>query len=207
MLARKFSSLGIRRCPRPWRARKATRFPSRVPTTNASLGSPKGVLTRSSRVLVRPGMEYRPLPPTMPISAMVPFGFVFVADFPLAFFTFAIPCSPALLPVQIHRLDFDFAASFVERGRGDIWIMTEDDDPIFFDDLGNPLSFCFQRLQWIQVVSHDPWQGNMVTGWKQICNKDEGLAAAGEFYGLDTGVVTGDEFYGDTGEDLRGAID
>ena len=55
MLARKFSSLGIRRCARPWRGRKTTgRSPSR-PTQYSSEGSPNGVRTRRQRTWVSPG--------------------------------------------------------------------------------------------------------------------------------------------------------
>ena len=35
----------------------------------ASLGSPNGVSTRTSRTEVSPGMAYKPLPPIIPISA------------------------------------------------------------------------------------------------------------------------------------------
>ena len=69
MLARKFNSLGSSRCPRPCRARNATLRPSSSPRTNASEGSPNGVVTRSSRTFVSPGMAYKPLPPIIPISA------------------------------------------------------------------------------------------------------------------------------------------
>src|SRR5579864_3458434 len=69
MLARKFSSLGKRRCPRPCRARNATFRPSSEPTTYASDGSPHGVCCFSSCVSVSPGMLYSPLPPMIPISA------------------------------------------------------------------------------------------------------------------------------------------
>src|SRR6202046_1513583 len=69
MLARKFSSLGRMRCPRAWRARKATLRPSSTPQTYASEGAPNGVFTRTSFTLVSPGIEYRPLPPIIPISA------------------------------------------------------------------------------------------------------------------------------------------
>src|ERR1700683_1024033 len=69
MFARKFSSLGRIRCPLPCRARNATSRPSSLPSTSTSLGSPKGVSTRSSRTSVSPGMPYRPLPPIIPISA------------------------------------------------------------------------------------------------------------------------------------------
>src|SRR5450755_163829 len=57
------------RCPRPWRARNATLRPSSVPRTYASEGLPNGVLRRTSLTLVRPGIEYSPLPPMIPISA------------------------------------------------------------------------------------------------------------------------------------------
>src|ERR1044071_3624010 len=69
MLARKLISVGRMRCPRPCRARNATLRPSRAPSTYASEGSPNGVCTVTSRTSVSPGMEYRPLPPIMPISA------------------------------------------------------------------------------------------------------------------------------------------
>src|SRR3984885_6196976 len=69
MLARKLSSLGRMRCPRAWRAKKATLRPSSTPQTYASEGAPNGVFTRTSFPLVSPGIEYRPLPPIIPISA------------------------------------------------------------------------------------------------------------------------------------------
>jgi hypothetical protein len=69
IFARKLISLGKMRCPRPCRAKKATRFPSSVPITMSSEGSPKGVFTRISLVSASPGMVYSPLPPIMPIVA------------------------------------------------------------------------------------------------------------------------------------------
>src|SRR6267154_999764 len=57
------------RWPRPCRARNATRFPSNVPSTMASEGSPNGVFTRTSRVFINPFIAYSPLPPMMPIAA------------------------------------------------------------------------------------------------------------------------------------------
>ena len=42
-LARKLSSLGMRRCPTPCRDKKATRRPRKVPVTYGPLGSPNGV--------------------------------------------------------------------------------------------------------------------------------------------------------------------
>src|ERR1700680_4137664 len=69
MLARKLSSLGSRRCPRPWRARNATLRSSSHPHTYASEGVLNGVFTRTSFTLLNPGMEYNPLPPMIPISA------------------------------------------------------------------------------------------------------------------------------------------
>src|SRR3972149_5329055 len=68
MFARKLSSEGRSRCPRPGRARKATGRPSSRPRIYASEGSPKGVGTRSSRRWVRPSISYRPLPPMMTIT-------------------------------------------------------------------------------------------------------------------------------------------
>src|SRR5688572_7710722 len=67
MLARKFSSDGSNRCPAPWRARNATRFPRSVPITYGPDGSPNGVVTACSRRSVTSAMSYRPLPPMMPI--------------------------------------------------------------------------------------------------------------------------------------------
>src|SRR5262252_625079 len=67
MFARKLSSEGRIRWPTPWRARKATRFPRRVPITYGPDGSPKGVLICFSSRSVTSAMSYRPLPPMMPI--------------------------------------------------------------------------------------------------------------------------------------------
>src|SRR5215510_9012605 len=69
MLARKFNSVGEMRWPRLCRARNATLRSSRSPRTYESEGSPKGVLILSSLTSLKPGMEYSPLPPIMPISA------------------------------------------------------------------------------------------------------------------------------------------
>src|SRR5437868_1240371 len=69
MFARKFSSLGEMRCPRPCRERNATLRPSSVPRTYASDGAPNGVVCVISLMSVRPGIEYKPLPPMIPISA------------------------------------------------------------------------------------------------------------------------------------------
>ena len=68
MLARKFSSLGKMRCPRPCRARNATGRPSNSPTMYASLGAPNGVSITCSRRPVNPGIAYSPLPPIIPTS-------------------------------------------------------------------------------------------------------------------------------------------
>src|SRR6266851_2735275 len=57
------------RWPRPCRARNATPFPSSMPSTMTSEGSPNGVFTRTSRVFVNPFIAYSPLPPMMPIAA------------------------------------------------------------------------------------------------------------------------------------------
>src|SRR6266704_1847756 len=67
MLARKFNSLGRIRWPLPCRARNATRFPSRVPRTNASEGVPNGVPMESSDRSAIPSISYNPLPPMTPI--------------------------------------------------------------------------------------------------------------------------------------------
>ena len=67
MLARKFSSDGSSRCPSPCRARKATRRPSRSPTTTGAEGSPNGVDTSTVSRFVSASMSYRPLPPMTPI--------------------------------------------------------------------------------------------------------------------------------------------
>ena len=45
ILARKFSSLGVTRWPRPWRGRKITLRPAKRPRQYASDGAPNGVLT------------------------------------------------------------------------------------------------------------------------------------------------------------------
>ena len=55
MLARKLSSLGMTRWPRPWRGRKITRRSRYRPVQNASEGSPKGVRTRRHRTSASPG--------------------------------------------------------------------------------------------------------------------------------------------------------
>src|SRR5690348_17296315 len=66
MLARKLTSLGLMRCPRPWRGRKAMRTPCKVPTTIASDGFPKGVESETSRTSRKASIAYNPLPPITP---------------------------------------------------------------------------------------------------------------------------------------------
>src|SRR5271165_1780109 len=174
MFARKFSSLGSNRWPRPWRARKATFFPSSVPTTNASDGSPNGVFTLTSRVPVSPLMVYRPLPPIIPISASAAFV---RARFPFAFPSFAMLFSWEL-PVQVHRFEFHFFPALVQRGRRHIRVMPEHHNPPFVGQPRHPVPLGFQCLQGIEVVGHDPRQGNMVTRRQQIRNKRELLPAS-----------------------------
>ncbi len=140
----------------------------------------------------------------MPISATAPFPFA--ADFPSLFSLSPFLFSWELL-VQVYRFDFDLAIAFMERGRWNIRIVTKDYDPVSLQNLRDQPLFCLQRLHRIQVVSHDPRQWNMVTCWKQNPQQDEGLASAGELYGLNAGVVAGDWFHGDPGKDLRRAID
>src|SRR5215472_148966 len=91
------------RCPRPCRARNATLFPSRVPSTIASDGSPNGVLTRISRASVSPLIEYSPLPPMIPMLACdelpVPFCFpTFVAAI-----HFSLSLESTALQNLVHR--------------------------------------------------------------------------------------------------------
>jgi hypothetical protein len=68
------SSLGLIAWPRPWRGRKASRTPPRVPVTISSLGRPKGVSGQHVSIPVSPWMAYMPLPPMTPIrvSLMLP---------------------------------------------------------------------------------------------------------------------------------------
>src|SRR5208337_5424818 len=98
-----------------------------------------------SRVSVRPLIPYSPLPPITPISASGPFAPP-RALFPFAFLTRAMRFSPGI------------AGS------------------------GPPARFRFcrfalglQRLERIQIVRHDPRQGDMVTRREQICNKRDRL--------------------------------
>src|SRR5215813_1455249 len=69
MFARNGSSVGVMRCPRPCRARKATRAPSSVPMMKLSEGMPNGVSTPISCASVNPSIQYKPLPPMIPICA------------------------------------------------------------------------------------------------------------------------------------------
>src|SRR5579862_7518868 len=72
MLARKFSSDGEMRWPRPWRARNATSLPASFPTTYGSEGLPHGVSMVNSCCTSKPGIEYNPLPPIIPIVGFMP---------------------------------------------------------------------------------------------------------------------------------------
>src|SRR5579859_213133 len=59
------------RCPRPCRARNATRTPSTSPIVYLSDGSPNGVGTSISSTTLIPCILYMPEPPMMPICASV----------------------------------------------------------------------------------------------------------------------------------------
>ena len=63
MLARDGRLVGRWTCPLPCLGRNATGLPASLPTTIASLGSPYGVSTRTSRACSRPSISYRPVPP------------------------------------------------------------------------------------------------------------------------------------------------
>ena len=54
MLARKLSSLGPMRWPRPWRGRKTMGWPSSSPKSSSSEGSPKGEETLRHSLFSRP---------------------------------------------------------------------------------------------------------------------------------------------------------
>src|SRR6266850_2781552 len=100
------------RCPRPCRAKNATRFPSSVPSTIASEGSPNGVFTRISRVSVKPFIEYKPLPPMMPSVALFPVFALF------AFFVFfAAIFSPWLLKVAASVGQSALPKNFIHGGK------------------------------------------------------------------------------------------
>ena len=69
--------------------------------------------------------------------------------------------------------------------------MAENDDPVFLDDGLQPFSLGFERLQRIKVIGHDPRERKVMTGRKKIGDEENGRAAAGEFYGLNVGIVAG----------------
>src|SRR5690242_11094223 len=110
------------------------------------------------------------------------------------------------LPVQAEGTDFDFVALFVERGGGNIRIMAEDDDPAVGHNVAHPLAFGLERLHGIEIVSHDPGKRNMMPRGQKIRNKNDGLAAAGEFDGLNVGVVAGDALDGDAGKNAAASL-
>src|SRR5215468_6455568 len=184
------------RWPRPCRARKATRLPSNVPTAILSDGSPNGVLTAISRILLRPFIEYNPLPPMTPISATGPFV---RADVPFVSFAPAMRFSWDL-PVQIHRLDFDFTVTIIKGGCGDVGIVAKDDHPVFAGHAWQPTAFRFERSHGIEVVGHDPRQRNMVPCRQQIRNKGQRFAAARQQDRLNIGVVARNGSDGDAGK-------
>jgi hypothetical protein len=72
MLARKLISLGRSWWLTPCRARNATSRPCSVPRISGAEGAPKGVVISSARGARSSAMEYRPVPPMMPIIAMLP---------------------------------------------------------------------------------------------------------------------------------------
>src|ERR1700694_4584296 len=71
MFARKFSSDGEMRWPRPCRARNATSLPASFPTAYTSEGAPHGVSIPHSSCASNPGIEYNPLPPIIPIVGFI----------------------------------------------------------------------------------------------------------------------------------------
>src|ERR1700674_5315825 len=70
MLARKFSSEGIRRWPRPWRERKTTSHSPSLPRKNGSEGRPNGVVSSSCSTAVSPFIWQNPLPPLTPSTVL-----------------------------------------------------------------------------------------------------------------------------------------
>lgn len=73
MLARWLSSLGRIRCPRPCLGKKTTSRSAIVPVRKSSEAAPNGVFTFTHFCLEKPSIEYRPLPPIIPI-----FGVFFI---------------------------------------------------------------------------------------------------------------------------------
>ena len=64
-------SLGFKVWFSPWRARKTTSIPNRLPISNLLEGFPKGVSKLNSTMFSRLSILYNPLPPTIPNLAFL----------------------------------------------------------------------------------------------------------------------------------------
>jgi len=80
--------------------------------------------------------------------------------------------------------------------------VAENYDPVLLDDGLQPFSLGFESLQRVKVVGHDPRERKMMTGWEKVGDEENGFAAAGEFDGLDIGVVPGNTDCRNTGKNF-----
>src|SRR5487761_1836876 len=173
------------RCPRPCRARNATRFPSSVPITNASEGSPKGVFARTSRVSLSPFIEYTPPPPMIPMRTFSPANcffalFLFFAIRPTVEFTGNLARDSA----NRNRLGLIVSIAFAQVRRAHHEIMRKEREPAIARNPRQPFLLVFERRQRIQVKSHNPRQRQMGRRRHQVSQKYVRLPAAFELYAL-----------------------
>ena len=80
--------------------------------------------------------------------------------------------------------------------------MAKNYDPVLLDDGLQPFSLGFESLQRVKVVGHDPRERKMMTGWEKVGDEENAFAAAGEFDGLDVGVVPGNTDCRNTGKNF-----
>src|SRR3954470_2325334 len=161
ILARKFSSDGRMRWPRPCRARNATRRPRSIPVTYGPDGSPNGVAMVFSSRSVSSAMSYKPLPPMMPISMLMPDPDVY---------------SPQTFQSE-SRFDAALALFLADIAGGDARVVREEHQRAALHSLADQLFFRRQRVERIQIKAHDPRVRHMGRRRHQVGNVRRALAA------------------------------
>src|SRR5262245_31704683 len=189
MLARKFNSEGINRCPTPCRARNATRCPRKVPSTYGPDGSPNGVWTTRSSRSSSSAMSYRPLPPMMPIVGVIS------------------RCRLMKMEVRLHWLHRAFSCRSPHVTSRYVWIVLEEDERVTLLDVAKQGLFRRQRLDRAQIESHDPRLGDV---WRHRDHVgDENCVPATRLYphALVVRRVTGRSLHANPGHDRLVFVD
>ena len=110
------------------------------------------------------------------------------------------------LLIEVYGLECDFIFPQMHCCGGHVRVVTENDDPVFLNNGLQPFSLGFERLQRIKVIRHDPRGRQVVASGKKIGDEENGFTSAGEFDGLNVGVVSGNADGGNAGEDFGIAV-